>query len=169
MNAIFNALSAIKGHQFVGIVMTTSVKMNKTGNPYYGRLTKRTHTSMSFNYDYENAVNNHLEKKGLERTFDGDKLPWGTWSVYNKFISHKGELYVRLYEIPTNVPQVVYLLDGVEVSEVEMAKIRPYLPTRKASAKQEDAGLAEEKQVMPKAVNVANIDSLSICGVTYTR
>ena len=55
------------------------------------------------------------------------------------------------------------------MSEVEMAKIRPYLPTRKASAKQEDAGLAEEKQVMPKAVNVANIDSLSICGVTYTR
>ena len=166
---MINALSMVKGHQFVGVVMTTAVKMNKTGNPYYGRLTKRVKASMSFNYNYEKAVNNRLEREGKEPNFDGGKLPWGTWSVYNKFISHKGELYVRLYEIPTNVPQVVYLLDGVEVSEVEMAQIRPYLPTRKASAKQEDAGLVEEKQVMPKAVNVANIDSLSICGVIYTR
>ena len=170
MNAIFNALSAIKGHQFVGIVMTTSVKMNKTGNPYYGRLTKRTHTSMSFNYDYENAVNNHLEKKGLERTFDGDKLPWGTWikGFENKFISHKGEVYVRLYEISSNTPKVEYLLDGVAVSAEELSKIRPYLPTKKESAKQSAEGLNESEQVRPKAVNLLSIESITISGVTYT-
>ena len=164
-----NALSMVKGHQFVGVEMTTDVKMNKTGNPYYGRLSKRVKATMSFNYDYETAVNNRLIREGKEGNFDASKLPWGTWSVRNKFITHKGELYVRLYEIPTNVPQVVYLLDGVEISEIEMVKVRPYLPTKKASAKQESAGLVEEKQVMPKAVNINNINSLSICGVVYTR
>ena len=168
MNTIFNALASVKGHQFVGIVMTTSVKMNKTGNPYYGRLTKRTHASMSFNYDYENAVNNRLEKKGLERNFDGSKLPWGEWLEYNRFISHKGEVYVRLYEIPTNTPKVEYLLDGVAVSAEELENIKPYLPTRKASAKQEDAGLEDREQVYPKAVNLLNIESITISGVTYT-
>lgn len=63
MTNIISALANAKGFQFVGLTYENEVKMNKTGNPYYGRLTKVVSGQMCFNGNYENMVNNRIERE----------------------------------------------------------------------------------------------------------
>lgn len=174
MNTIFNALASVKGHQFVGLVTETSVRMNKTGNPYFGRVTKVSTSRVSFNYSYENACNNRAEKAGFERTFEAESLPWGQWidGYANKLISHKGSIFVRFYKIPTETAKVVYYLDGAEVTDMAtLNEILSYIPQRADySKKQAEVGITDaDKQCKPYAVGLENIVKITIGGITYER
>lgn len=174
MVEIFNALASVKGHQFVGVVTETSVRMNKTGNPYFGRVTKVTTSRVSFNYSYENACNNRAEKEGYDRNFVTESLPWGQWidGQTNRLISHKGGVFVRFYKIPTELPKVTYYLDGVEVTDNSVLnEIFSYIPQRSDySKKQAEAGIVDiEKQCKPYAVALENILRITIGGVTYSK
>ena len=66
---LLNLLHSVNKPTFVHIVMETPVRMNKTGNPYYGLITKKTSGNYLIGTDYEQRVNNNSEKEGLERTF----------------------------------------------------------------------------------------------------
>lgn len=174
VNAVMDALASVKGHQFVGLVTETSVRMNKRNNPYFGRVTKVSQCNASFNYSYENACNNRVEKVNGERLFVTESLPWGSWikGYENKFISHNGGIFVRFYKIPNEVVKVTYYLDGVEVTDKSMLnEIISFIPTRKDySAKQASLGVTEyEKQCHPYAIGVENIVRLTLNGVVYER
>lgn len=171
-SAIFNALASAKGYQFIGITYETEVRMNKTGNPYYGRLTKKTTVQADFNGVYQNKVNNSIVRNlGVEGEFTTSPLPFGHWmdGLVNKFYEHKGVIYLRLYEHKGAVAHVTYYLDGVEVSEGEMENIRPFLPTKnRYSKKQAEMGLSEAEMVVPYGVKLSNVKSVTLNGVTYT-
>ena len=171
MTDIFNALSSVKGHQFVGLTTDTEVKMNKTGNPYVGRVRKVSSYRASFNYSYENACNNRAERAGNERTFVTEKLPWGEWikGYENKFIAHKDRVYVRVYQIPTEVAKVEYYLDGVRVDGRVLEDIMRFVPQKNVySKKQAEVGIIDvDKQVKPYAIDLENIVRITIGGVTY--
>ena len=171
-SAIFNALASAKGYQFICITYTNEVKMNKRGNPYYGRVTKRTKVQVDFNGVYQNKVNNSIERNlGVEGGFVTSPLPYGQWMVglVNKFYEHNGEIYLRYYEHKGAVPHVTYYLDGVEVGEREMELITPYLPQPKAwySKKQAEMGLSKEEMVKPYGVKLSNVESVTLNGLTY--
>lgn len=168
-NTIISALANAKGFQFVGLTYENEVRMNKTGNPYYGRLTKVVSGQMCFNGNYENMVNNRLTREGIEFEFVAGSLPWGQWveGCENKVIAHKGEYYIRLYPTPNTKMKVTYYLDGVECTDADMKHITPFLPQRKESAKQENAGLEGTKQLHPQNIKVSNIKKLTIGGVEY--
>lgn len=174
INTIINAMTSAKGFQFVGITYGNEVRMNKGGNPYYGRLTKVVSGQMCFNGNYENMVNNRIEREGFEGVeFVSDKLPWGQWveGGVNKVITHKGEFYIRLYPTPNTKMKVTYYLDGVECTESEVSMIlkaiAPFLPKQKESAKQSECGLEGVKQLHPQSIKLSNIREISINGVTY--
>lgn len=170
-NAIINAMVSAKGFQFVGIIYGNEVKINKTNNPYYGRLTKVVSGQMCFNGNYENMVNNRIEKEGFEGVeFVGGSLPWGQWveGAENKVIAHKGEFYIRLYPTPNTTMKVTYYLDGVECTESDMRAIAPYLPKKKESAKQSECGLEGAKQLHPQSIKLSNIRVITMGGITYT-
>lgn len=164
--AMINALKAEKGHQMIGMTYTNEVKMNKTGNPYYGRVTKVVKGQFDFNASYENKVNNKIDRKGIEgEDFKSDSLRWGQWMAgqVNKLIEHKGEVYVRCYPLKDKKPTTTYFLDGKECTEQDMEYIRPYFPAKNTnSAKQESAGLNKDEQVQPLAIKVSNILRLSV-------
>lgn len=168
-----NAIAEQKSHTFVSVVYENEVKMNKRGNPYYGRVTKRTIVQVDFNGVYQNKVNNSIEKNlGVEGEFTTSPLPYGKWmdGLVNKFYEHKGEIYLRFYEHKGAVSHVTYYLDGVEVGEREMELIAPYLPQPKVwySKKQAEMGLSEDEMVKPYGVKLSNVESVTLNGVTYT-
>lgn len=170
MEKMINTLAGFKGFTFVGCTYENEVRMNKTGNPYYGRVTKRVEGTFCFNGSYENMVNNKIDRKGVEgEDFKSAPLVWGQWmaGAENRIITHKGETYVRLYPHP-NGCKTTYFLDGREVWDAELEYIKQFFPTRKPSAKQENAGLSKDEQVIPLAIKVSNIKKLSIKGQEFS-
>lgn len=171
MTNIISALANAKGFQFVGLTYENEVKMNKTGNPYYGRLTKVVSGQMCFNGNYENMVNNRIEREGMPFEFVASSLPWGQWveGCENKVIAHKGEYYIRLYPTPNTKMKVTYYLDGVECTESDMKHISPFLPQRKESAKQSECGLEGAKQLHPQNIKISNIKRFAMRGFEYNK
>ena len=140
-------LNNVKGCQFVNVMALTDADMNKgrgkNKNPYYGRVKKFSVVRMQFGYNYVNAVNNRLEKEGKERTYTGEKLPWGKWETFNKIIKHDGNYYIRTYNVPKHIGHTYYLLDGERVTPEQLAEIKPYI--------KEDDGFCQKQE------NIANI------------
>ena len=160
-----NAIAEQKSHTFVSVVYENEVKMNKRGNPYYGRVTKRVSAQMSFCYSYENACNNRCAD-GV--TFVADSLPWGEWLIPNKVIKHKEEIYIRLYDINGRKPHTDYFVDGKPCTMEQYREFAGFMPKSKSvSEKQSAHGIEEERQVYPRAIKVTSIREFTMNGVTY--
>lgn len=158
-------LGAIKGCEFVGVDTTTIVKMNKRNNPFYGRVTKRVVAQYNFNAEYESSVNRHLAKEGLENNFKTEGLTWGEWlsnEFFKKVITHKGELYIRLYPLADKISSFEYLIDGRVATPEESEEIKQFIPQKSESKKQADAGLEEKKQVQVTTFNFNSINVIRI-------
>ena len=92
-------LANLKGCQFMNVVAITDPDMykkspmDKTPNPFIGRVKKITITPMQFGYSYENAVNNRLDRQGCEANFEAEALSWGAWvkGMENKVIEENIE------------------------------------------------------------------------------
>ena len=161
-----NIVKNMKGCQFASIATTTDVKTKK-GCPISG-VRKVTRRTCQLNYDYENAVNNHLERNGGERNFVGGSLPWGAWAIPNKLISHKGKLYLRAYLVKGAANESKYIhADGSALTDSEVATINAYACSNGGSAKQAAAGLAEGEQVRSIAISFDSINHATIGGREY--
>lgn len=143
------------------ITTLTSVSMNKKGNPFKDTpILKYAVRNCQFGYNYENAVNNHIERAGGEREFKSKSLPWGEWIVPNKTISFKGKVYGRFYVLPNAVVKSTYIIDGRVATKEEEAIIKSFEKGRVSSARQEEKGLAEREQVntySPKLENILKV------------
>jgi len=164
-----NFVANIKGCQFVNVLACTEIKMNKRNNPYYGRLKVLDRANRQINYNYENAVNNRLEKQGLNANFVSDKLPWGKWLYPNKIIVHNGEFYLRTYSVRNSNKDTKYLLDDKIATKEQIDEFKPYLKDNENdSDKQKKCGLEVEFQVKPKVFNIKNIIEISIDNMKIT-
>ena len=176
MNAkgIANMMANIKGATICTIDTVTVPKMNKTGNPYFGKVVKVARVQMQFGYDYENAVNNRLKAMGLEPNFDAMGRKWGVWVVPNKVAEHKGELYLRFYtmENPNSISEVYYAINEGGKYRVanpsEVAEIKSFMPNKGESNRQSEAGLTEH-QVEPREFKISSIRKIAVNGVVYER
>lgn len=78
-------------------------------------------------YDNRAAVQDARESGELPATNAG--LPWGEWfavngeSFFPYLITHKGNLYLRIYPVPGRAPKVIYKLNGRIVSKAEIAHL----------------------------------------------
>lgn len=161
-------LASINGASFCTVTTLTEPKMLKRGNPFFGRVLKFAVRNCQFGYDYENAVNNRLEKEGKERSFSANSLPWGAWVEPNKVIFHKGNLYGRFYVAKGAVVKSQYLLDGRLATDAEVAEILKWIPEREESARQSEVGLTEN-QVKPWTVQLNHILALKVNGEEHRR
>lgn len=166
-DAIFNALVAQKSCTFVNLVTCTEPKMNKRGNPLFGRVKKLAVYNCQYAFSYENAVNNRLERQGDERNFNAQTMLWGTWVIgyENRIKIHKGEYFARFYRAKGCRAIVTYYVDGREATEEEIATIKAFTPLRKPSETQNAVGLTSN-QVEPFDIALKNIVSLTINGTT---
>ena len=155
-------LSTIKGCEFVVADTTTNVRMNKTNNPYYNRVTKKVSAEYMFNAEYESAVNRRLKKEGFDNNFKSEGLKYGEWVEYKKVLTHKGELYIRLYPLKNKVFEQKYYIDNRLATPEEVATLKEFLPNKSESKKQKDYGLDENKQLVVTQFNFKSINRLRI-------
>lgn len=163
-----------KGTFGISLVAVTEPKMNKKGNPFFGRVKKATYiTNVALGYTYENVVNNRLDRKGLESNFESEKPKGKSWLEFPYLlVSDKDntQQYLRTTMRKNSKIDNIYLLDGKIVNDLDIInQIKQWLPKPSTSAKQETFGLAEEEQVIVRDFKVENIVSLMQGEKKYTN
>lgn len=154
----FNSVSEFvqnvsRGTFGITLIAVTEPKMNKRGNPFYGRVKKATYMSnVALGYDYENVVNARLERKGEEGTFQAEKPKGKSWDVYPFILqSDKDESikYLRCTMRPNTATKTLFILDGEIVTDTDtILAIKDWMPKSAPSVKQTESGLSEEEQVI---------------------
>lgn len=166
--SFLESVKSVKGCQFIGLTYQSAVKLNKAQTALIGgSVTKIVSGAFQFNYSYENAVNNRLERQGGEREFVAESLKWGAWvdGMANKVITHKGLFYLRFYGVANQLLHVIYYVDGGEASEEQIALIKEFTAP-KQTATQTAVGLTEN-QVVARSVCFDNIIKIAIGGETF--
>lgn len=168
MKNLFNLVAEVKGCQFgtIQYISEGGIPKKVLGGAI---VTKLVSAQVQINYSYENAVNNRLEKQGNEGNFVAESLPWGSWLIPNKIITHKDTLYMRYYDFEGAKKESVWFVNGRVATSHEMELIVTYLRSKNtASKKQAESGLVEH-QVKPKVVKMENILTLCVGGRTYNK
>ena len=149
-----------RGNEAINIVIRTVPKMKKTDNPYFGQITKVSVMNVNINFDYENAVNNRLQKEGKSRDFQSAPRSWGTPIAGTPLVVKEGTPNTYPNFRPIKTIEVKYFHnDGREIAKSDL---EPWLPNRSGSSRQ---GTDETVQV--RTVDVANIQSIKMRGQLY--
>ena len=166
---LYDLLKEVKGCQFAHVVLKTKVGVPKKLG--LGVVEKVFDGNVQLNYSYENAVNNRLEKKGLQSDFDALSLPWGDWEIPNKIVSYKGEQYMRYYLVKCSddnkKPKVRFLVNGRDATDSEIDTIKPYV--NKSYSKRQAAKGLTENQVSARVVEFCNVVEVSVGGKKYIK
>jgi len=159
---LLNVLNQIDKPTFVHIVMETPVRMNKTGNPYFGQVIKRTSGNYLIGTDYEGRVNNNSEKEGLERNFVVEP-PKGKEHISKCVLidTKTGTTHYLMMERFDEIhPQVEYhLING---DPIEKVLFESYMVKVYESTKQE-----QDRKVTPITPKLDNIREMSINKMKY--
>ena len=70
------------------------------------------------NYDNKQSVQDKRESGELPAVNAG--LPWGQWLIFPHVISHKGNLYLRIYPANQNQVKSEYFLNGISARREEI-------------------------------------------------
>ena len=80
-------------------------------------------------------------------------------------VTHKGESYITCHFVANNKPEVSYKYEGKEITLTDVEK--SYLPEKKISSSQADAGLTEANQIVHREYSLSSIKAVTIKGETY--
>ena len=149
----------------VKVQTITEPKMNKTGNPYYGRVRKITeYVNVAIGRNYYNAMAARLERSGIDANVADipqekprGKHHWGEGEIFLQSDKDDSVFYLRLTMNANTKRNVTYLLDGKVATEEQIAEFKPWLPKVYASVKQSALGLGEQEQVIVNDVLLSNV------------
>lgn len=154
----FNSVSEFtknvsRGTFGISLITLTEPKMRKTNNPFYGRVHKASYmTNVALGYDYENSVNNRLDKKGLEADFQAEKPKGKSWCEYPYILQADKDAsikYLRCTMRANTKAKSVFILDGKIVTDAAIeAQIKGFIQTSSTSKKQAESGLDDAEQVV---------------------
>jgi hypothetical protein len=157
---LLNILSTVKGTSAVSFNTTTSVKMNKTNNPYHGRVTKVSKVNGIVGFNYKNSCNNQLEREGKEKNFKPQSRKWGKHDekipcVINH-TNKNGEFkqYVNL-KVQSTSDKPKYFLDDEPINK---EVIKDFLPQSKKPNTQKNI----DDEIVVRDYDVDSIDGMSI-------
>jgi len=159
---LITLLSTIEKPTFTNIVMETKVRMNKTNNPYYDKVIKRSKGNYSLGVNYENRVINNEVKEGLEGNFETEKPSGKTHISKCLLIDDKTQSvhYVMLERFDEIKPTNEYICEG---NQIEKQLFESFMTKVYESQKQE-----QERKVMVITPKIENIREISLNGIHYT-
>jgi hypothetical protein len=158
---LITLLSTIEKPTFTNIVMETKVRMNKTNNPYFEKVIKRSKCNYSLGVNYESRVNNNEVKEGLEGNFETEK-PKGKTHISKCLLisdTDNSTYYVMLERFDEIKPINEYIFEG---NEIDKQLFESYMTKVYESQKQE-----QERKVMVITPKLENIREISLNGVHY--
>jgi hypothetical protein len=158
---LITLLSTIEKPTFTNIVMETKVRMNKTNNPYFEKVIKRSKCNYSLGVNYESRVNNNEVKEGLEGNFETEK-PKGKTHISKCLLvndTDNSTYYVMLERFDEIKPTNEYIFEG---NEIDKQLFESYMTKVYESQKQE-----QERKVMVITPKIENIKEISLNGIHY--
>ena len=158
---LINLLNQVEKPTFVHITMETDVRMNKTGNPYFGLVKKVSSGNYLIGTDYEQRVNNNSEKEDKERNFVVEP-PKGKRHISKcVLIDTKTESvhYLMMERFDEVKPQVHYIMNG---DDIEKGLFQHFMGKVYTSTKQ-----TQDRKVTPITPKIDNIKQMSIDGMKY--
>jgi hypothetical protein len=150
----------VKGTTVVSIDAVTEPKMNKTGNPYYGKVEKHCRMDGMIGFDYENSVNNQAKREGLAPDREAKPRQWGVLTADRLFVVHNGAYYLQMKCQSASDPIYKNRTTGEEIPVISLDR---FLPARSSSSTQE--GL--EKEIVVRDVKLCNVKKIRMFGVEY--
>ena len=161
-------LAGIAGVAIVGFEALTDARARKTNNPH-GKILKQSRVVGFVGANYASAVQREGDRQGVDATdFKARSLPHGEWLVPGKVIVHNGKYFLRTQSTPgqrDRQPSRILAYRNEAGQYLSPESVRPFLPVRSASRKQEDAGL--EGQVRVQNYGFDSIRKVRIAGKTF--
>ena len=150
-----------------GVVLTTKTepRMRKTNNPYFGRVQKVSRlANVAIGYNYENVVNNRLEREGKEADFESQKPNGKSWvkGYENLFlVSDKDseQFYLRTTMRKNTKPTSFYLVDNRIATAQEEAEIKTFI---QSSSKPTNQGLDDGDEVIVRDFKTENVIAITL-------
>lgn len=149
-------------------VTLTEPKMNKRGNPYFGRVQKVSYYRGFMFANYENTINGaSAAKSGATGTYIADAPSYchhvpGLENVLLQNNKDSEQYYLNLLTKKTTTTiRSTYLVDGKVATEEQVAEIAQWLPSHTNSKKQEEFGITDEEQVLPLRPKLQNVICLT--------
>lgn len=166
------ALMEIRSCTFASLVARKNIKMKKNSPLANAEVYEvKEYENLQISYGYENSVQNREERATGERTFEGEKLPFGEWVKYPTIISNKGRYMVRFYANKNTKSRVAYYTINGKIAtaeEVELIASGRYAESKHtASAKQTAVGIAADDQCKPFNKYFEDIILVTFNGTTY--
>lgn len=154
MTKLEQITETIKTKEVVDIETATEPKMNKTNNPYYGRVKKHTvYLNVDFGKNYTDEVNRRRAEEGKSTDFQAQKSLYESVNEY--FVKRGKQVYLRFMFSKDTETKSIYTIDGRPATDAEVEEIKAFMPSK---GKHTNQGL--EHQVDLRIVKIENIVSL---------
>jgi len=150
-----------KGATPVTIVARTEPGMNKTGNPYMGKVFKVSRVNGMIGFRYENAVNKQLAREGEVADFVAKPRKWGTHIDGTPLIEHKGNYYLEM-KVEKSLDHRYEDASGNELDDVTLDLVRAFMPVKNKPVSQ-----GTEKEIICRNYKVEKILSITYRGTCY--
>jgi hypothetical protein len=159
-NELIVILSNQEKGTFVNLVTETKVRMNKKGNPYYGKVIKRSKCNYLLGMEYESRVRTNEEKEGLDPDFKTEKNKVGQHvSKCVLFNEKTGLHYVMVERFDEIKPNVQYLFEDNSIDKV---LFNDFMIKYQESQKQE-----QERKVHVLSFTIDNVKELTLNKIKY--
>ena len=155
LNVFLNGL--VKGSFGIELVAVTEPRMNKKGNPYFGRVRKQTRmTNIALGVSYENIVNARLEREDKVANFIS-QAPKGRFWINSYILGNTKDntkKYLRTIMRRNTKVENIFYLDGYPVYGEELEVIKAWIAP---SVKPTNQGLDDENLEIVRDFSIENI------------
>lgn len=155
---LINLLNGVESSTFVHLVTETKVRMNKTGNPYFDKVIKKSSCNYLMGNDYGTRVITNGEKEGIpqeENTFEVEEMKGKRHISKVVCIDTKTESvhYLMVERFDEIQPKVEYTFEG---NQIEKQLFESYMVKVSESKKQ-----PQERKVKVLTFKLDNIKEIS--------
>jgi hypothetical protein len=155
-------LKGVKRPTFTSIVSETNPKMNKTNNPYFDKVVKKSKGNYFIGGSYEDMVNTRMVKEGLQPTFEsmecsvGQKVEGSTCLQFNEKLNRH---YLQYFIFPTSNIKSEFIFEN---NSIEKVMFEDYLVKKSESSRQ-----PQDNKHTPQSFKIESIKEISLNGNHY--
>jgi hypothetical protein len=159
---LLQVVSGIDKPTFINMTTEIVEPMNKTGNPYFNKVTKVTTCNYLIGSEYENRVNNNDKKEGGEGTFESSFNRVGEHiSRSLLFNRERNQHYVMVEFFPESKPKSEFYFEG---NSIERTMLESWL-----KKKNEGTSQPQERKVLVRSFKSSSIKEMTYEGVRYVK
>ena len=157
---LLTLLMNVEKPTFTNIVSEVFPKMNKTGNPYFGKVVKKSKGNYFIGGSYEEMVKTRMEKEGMEPTFESKECSVGEHiSKCVQYNDNTKKHYLQYFTFPTSKPSSTFEFEG---NEIDKQLFESFMVKKSENSRQ-----PQDNKHTPQSLTITNIKEISLGGVHY--